>query len=87
MHYNCRHKRGLQCKFQLCCPSIINGDGDGKNISLSKSWLMNQHSQECSTKTGIPLLQVDRNNNDNPDDVKMPAAPILYQNFKEEMKV
>ncbi len=48
---------------------------------------MNQHSWECSAKTGIPLLQNDRDNNDNPDDVKIPAAPVLYQNIKEEMKV
>jgi hypothetical protein len=48
---------------------------------------MNQHSQECSAKTGIPLLQVDRDDYDNPDDVKMPAVPLLYQNIKEEMKV
>jgi hypothetical protein len=76
----------MQCKFQLRCPVIVKGDGKNK-LNQSKSWSKNQHFQECSPKTGIPLLQVDRNDGDNPDDIKMPAAPGLYQNIKEEMKV
>jgi hypothetical protein len=86
VQYNCHHKRGLQCKFQLHCPVLINGDGKNK-LNLSKSWLTNQHSQECSAKTSIQLPHIDRNDDDNPDDVKMPAALVLYQNIKEEMKV
>ncbi len=86
MQYNCHHERRLQSKFQLRCPVLINGDCK-KELKMLKSWLTTQHSWECSAKTGIPLHHVDRDNNNNPDDVKMLAAPVLYQNIKEEMKM
>jgi hypothetical protein len=63
VQYNCHHEHRLQCKFQLRCPVVINGDGKNK-LNMSKSWLTNQHSKECSAKTGIPLLQVDRDDDE-----------------------